>query len=157
MIIIDFHNHFFPPEYLKAIEEGPSNVVLKYDDNHNPLLYYPGDYNIVVRGHRDIEYRQKVLEEAGIDKQVLSFTTPGTHIETQKRAIELSRRGNDGFAKIKAERGDRFDAFATLPLNDPESSVVEMERAITELGCSGVTLHSNVNGVAISDESFFPV
>ena len=157
MTIIDLHNHFFPPEYLKAIEEGSSNVVLKYDDDNNPLLYYPGDYNIVVRGHRDIEYRQKVLEESGVDKQVLSFTTPGTHIETPERAIELSRLVNDSFAKIKAERSDRFDAFATLPLNDPAASVVEMVRAVKELGFRGVTLHSNINGVALSDESYFPL
>jgi aminocarboxymuconate-semialdehyde decarboxylase len=41
-------------------------------------LHYPGDYNIAVPGHRDIAYRQAVLEKAGVDTQVITLTTPGT-------------------------------------------------------------------------------
>ena len=157
MKIIDMHNHFYPPEYLEAIQTGPSNIKVTYDANNNPLLHYPGDYNIIVRGHRDIDYRAQVLEEAGVDMQVLTFTTPGVHIESPERAVELARMVNDNFAKIKREKSQRFDALATLPLNDPEASVLELERAFTELGFCGVALHSNVNGIALSDERFWPL
>jgi aminocarboxymuconate-semialdehyde decarboxylase len=101
MKIIDLHNHFYPPEYLEAIQTGPSNIKVTYDADNNPLLHYPGDYNIIVRGHRDIDFRAQVLEEAGVDKQVLTFTTPGVHIESPERAVELARMVNDNFAKIK--------------------------------------------------------
>jgi aminocarboxymuconate-semialdehyde decarboxylase len=157
MKIIDMHNHFYPPEYLEAIQTGPSNIKVTYDINNNPLLHYPGDYNIIVRGHRDINFRSEVLEEAGVDMQVLTFTTPGVHIESPERAVELARMVNDNFAKIKKEKSQRFDALATLPLNDPEASVLELERAFTELGFRGVALHSNVNGIALSDERFWPL
>jgi aminocarboxymuconate-semialdehyde decarboxylase len=157
MTIIDCHNHFFPPEYLEAIQSGPSNVKVTYDADGNPLLHYPGDYNIVVPEHRDIARRAEVLEELGVDKQVLSFTTPGVHIESPKRAIELARMVNDSFAEIIKNYSDRFAAFATLPLNDPEASVVEMERVFVELGFKGVTLHSNVNGIELSDKRFLPL
>jgi aminocarboxymuconate-semialdehyde decarboxylase len=157
MRIIDFHNHFYPPEYLEAIQTGPSNVRLTFDADNNPLLHYPGDYNIVVRGHRDIEYRAEVLEKTGVDKQILSFTTPGTHVESPERSVELARLVNDSFSKIMNERGDRFSAMATLPLNDPEASVGELTRAFQELGFKGVMLHSNVNGIALSDQRFWPL
>jgi aminocarboxymuconate-semialdehyde decarboxylase len=157
MRIIDFHNHFYPPDYLEAIQTGPSNVEVTFDADNNPLLHYPGDYNIVVRGHRDIAYRAEVLEKAGVDKQILSFTTPGTHVESPERAVELSRLVNDSLAKIMTERGGRFSAMATLPLNDPEASVIELERAIDELGFKGVMLHSNVNGISLSDRRFWPL
>ncbi|MFC2168626.1 hypothetical protein ACFLRW_06525 [Acidobacteriota bacterium] len=101
MKIIDMHNHFYPPEYLEAIQTGLSQVKVTFDSDGNPLLHYPGDYNIVVPGHRDIDYRAQVLEEAGIDKQVLTFTTPGVHIETPERSVELARIVNDNFAKKK--------------------------------------------------------
>ena len=157
MTIIDLHNHFFPPQYLEAIQSGPSNVKVTFDADDNPLLHYPGDYNILVPEHRDIMRRAEVLEEVGIDKQVLSFTTPGVHIESPERAVELAQMVNDDFAEIAKDLSNRFSAFATLPLNDPEASVVEMERAFIELGYKGVTLHSNVNGVELSDERFLPL
>ena len=71
MSIIDFHNHFYPPEYLEAINKGPSTIKVTFDDNNNPLLHYPGDYNICVPGHRDIDFRTQVLKDAGVDMQVL--------------------------------------------------------------------------------------
>jgi aminocarboxymuconate-semialdehyde decarboxylase len=157
MPLVDVHNHFYPPEYLEAIQTGPSNIKVTFDAEQNPLLHYPGDYNIVVPGHRDIEYRKQVLIDSGVDKQVLSMTTPGVHIEARDRSIELAQMVNDSFARIASEHGDRFAAFATLPLNDPKASVLELDRTFKELGFRGVTLHSNVSGKELSDPSFVPL
>ncbi len=157
MKIIDFHNHFYPPEYLEEIMSAPSNVRVTFDEDDNPLLHYPGDYNVVVPGHRDIDYRTEVLVDTEVDKQILSFTTPGTHIESPERSAELARLVNNSFAKIVSERGDRFAAMATLPLNDPEASVAELDRVFTELGFRGVMLHSNINGISLSDRRFWPL
>ncbi len=156
-MIIDFHNHFYPPAYLEALQAGPSNVKVTVDHTGNPLLHYPGDYNIVVPGHRDIQYRHQVLEEKGIDKQVLTLTTPGTHIETPERAVRLAQMVNNAFAEIVATRGERFGALATLPLNDPAASVKELERVMTTLNFRGVMLFSNVNGVGLDDRRFWPL
>jgi len=157
MYVIDFHNHFYPPEYLAAVQEGPSSVKVTFDEQDNPLLHYPGDYNVVVPGHRDIEFRENMLESAGVDKQVLTFTSPGIHIESPERAVELARTVNDVFAGILRQRSRRFTALATLPLNDPSASVAELDRAVNQLGFRGFMLFSNVNGVALSDERFFPL
>ncbi|NIM16053.1 MAG: amidohydrolase family protein [Candidatus Aminicenantes bacterium] len=157
MTIIDFHNHFYPPEYVKALETGSSNIKVTYDNENNPLLHYPGDYNILVPGHRDIDFRAQVLEKAGIDKQIITFTTPGTHIESPKRSVELAQMVNDSFARIVRERSDRFAALATLPLNDPAASVTELIRVFDQLGFKGVMVYSNVNGIALSDKQFWPL
>jgi aminocarboxymuconate-semialdehyde decarboxylase len=156
-MVIDFHNHFYPPEYLAAIRSEPSRVRVTFDEEGNPQLHYPGDYNIAVRGHRDIAYRDEVLGKAGVDKQVITLTTPGTHIEEPKHAVKLARLVNDAFAKVVAERGSRFTALATLPLNDPAASVAEFERATRDLGFRGAILFGNVNGVALADERFWPL
>ena len=53
---------------------------------------------------------------------------------------------------------DRFPGFiASLPLNHPDESVAELERAVTELGALGVQLFSNVNGLPLDDERFLPL
>ena len=157
MPIIDFHNHFYPPEYLAALRSGPSNVTLSVDSEGNPVLHYPGDYNTAVRGHRDLEYREQILEQHGIGKQILTLTTPGTHVETPQRAVALARLVNDAFATISEKRPKRFAALATLPLNEPEASVIELERAYKQLGLKGAMIFSNVNGLPLSDKRFWPL
>jgi len=157
MPIIDFHNHFYPPAYLEALGSGPSAVRVTVDEEGNPRLHYPGDYNVVVRGHRDIEFRERVLDEHGVDLQVLTFTTPGVHVESPATAIRFAGRVNDAFAEIAGRRGRRFTALATLPLCDPGASVQELERARRELGFRGAMLFSNVNGVELSDPRFWPL
>ena len=126
------------------------------DDHGNPVLHSPGDENIVVPGHRDIEVRQQVLDAAGVDMQVLTFTAPGTLIETPARAVSLAQLVNDAFARIVSERGDRFTALGTLPLNDPAASLRELDR-VRQLGLAGCMLFGNVNGVALADERFWPL
>jgi aminocarboxymuconate-semialdehyde decarboxylase len=156
MRIVDFHNHFYPPEYVEALKAAgtASAVKVTYDENENPRVHYPGDYNILVPGHRDIHFRQGVLERHGVDTQVLSFTTPGVHVETAVRAVEWAQMVNDAFARVVRERKGRFTALATLPLNDPAASVVELERAMKELGLPGAMVFSNVNHVSLSDEQY---
>ncbi len=156
-MIVDVHNHYYPPAYLDALRSGASSVRITEDTAGNPLLHYPGDYNVAVRGHRDIEYRAGVLADFGVDTQVLTLTTPGTHVETAATAARLASLVNDDFASVVRDRKGRFAALATLPLNDPAASVRELERAITELGLPGAMLFSNVNGVALADPRFWPL
>ncbi|HVB30698.1 MAG TPA: amidohydrolase family protein [Gemmatimonadaceae bacterium] len=156
-MIIDFHNHFYPPEYLDALRTGDSAVRVTDDADGNPCIHYPGDFNVAVRGHRDIAYRQDVLDAAGVSKQVITLTTPGTHVETPATAVKFARLVNDAFARVIQERGAHFTALATLPLNDPSASVAELRRAMTQLHLPGAMLFSNVNGVALADERFWPL
>jgi len=156
-MIVDVHNHYYPPAYLDALRSGASNVRITEDTAGNPLLHYPGDYNVAVRGHRDIEYRVGVLAELGVDTQVLTLTTPGTHVETAANAVRLASLVNDDFAAVVRDRKGRFAALATLPLNDPAASARELERAITDLGLPGAMLFSNVNGIALADPRFWPL
>jgi aminocarboxymuconate-semialdehyde decarboxylase len=157
MPTIDFHNHFYPPEYIKALEQGPSAVRITSDPAGNPCLHYPGDFNVAVPGHRDIEYREQVLKASGIDTQVITLTTPGTHIEGPTAAVRLARLVNDAFAHIVSSRRGRFASLATLPLCDPAASVTELKRAMEQLKFPGVMVFSNVNGTALSHQSFWPL
>jgi aminocarboxymuconate-semialdehyde decarboxylase len=136
--IIDFHNHYYPPAYLDALRTGSSAVRVTIDADGNPCLHYPGDYNVAVPGHRDIDYREQVLIEHGVDTQVITLTTPGTHVETPRTAVRLASLVNDAFAEVVA-------------------SVIEFERATRQLGFRGAMLFSNINSVALSDERFWPL
>ena len=156
-MLIDVHNHYYPPAYLDALQAGDSTVELTIDAEGNPCLHYPGDFNVAVRGHRDIDFRQKELEREGVDTQIITFTTPGTHVEPPERAVRFAHLVNDAFATVVRERSPRFASLATLPLCDPAASVAELTRAMTTLGMPGAMVFSNVNGVALADPRFEPL
>jgi len=87
----------------------------------------------------------------------VTLTTPGTHVEKPDVAVRLASMVNDEF-KAAMDRPDRkFIALATLPLNDPAASAKELERTMRQLGMRGAMLFSNVNGVPLSDERFWPM
>jgi len=153
--LIDFHNHYYPPKYIEALERGPSAVRITHDGEGNPWLHYPGDYNIAVRGHRDIDFREQVLRDSGVDTQVITLTTPGTHVETAATAAKLAALVNDCFAQVVADKRGRFVALATLPLNDPSASIGELRRAMEQLHFRGAMVFSNINGVALWDQRFW--
>lgn len=143
---------------MQELQSGRTSVKVTIDRDGNPNLHYPGDYNVAVRGHRDLAYREEVLEQLGVTMQVVTLTTPGTHVETDPRqAARLASLVNDEFKDAIETRGRHFTALATLPLNDPAASLRELDRATGQLGLRGAMLFSNINGVALSDERFWPM
>jgi aminocarboxymuconate-semialdehyde decarboxylase len=142
---------------MQALQSGQSSVTVTIDAEGNPNIHYPGDYNVAVRGHRDLEYRAEVLQKHGVAKQVVTLTTPGTHVEKPDVAVRLATMVNDEFKDAMDRPDGKFTALATLPLNDPKASAKELERAMRQLGMRGAMLFSNVNGVALSDERYWPM
>lgn len=141
---------------MKALQSGQSSVTVTIDADGNPNIHYPGDYNVAVRGHRDLDYRAEVLQQHGVTRQVVTLTTPGTHVEKPDVAVRLAAMVNDEFKEAMDRPDGAFTALATLPLNDPAASAKELERAMRQLGMRGAMLFSNVNGVALSDQRFWP-
>lgn len=155
-MILDVHNHYYPPEFIDAIRKGPSKYTVETDKDGNPVLCSPGDRNFVVPGHRDIAFREKVIAEAGVDMQAITLTAPGTTLEDSATSARLASLVNDALAKIKAERPKHFTALATLPLNDPAASVKEFDR-VMGMSFAGCLVYASVNGMALHDKRYWPL
>ena len=154
---IDFHNHFYPDAYIQELKREKGYASVSTDEHGRLLIHYTGDYNVVVGPHIDIQHRLRDMDRNDIDMQVLTLTTPGVERETPERGVRLARLTNDGFAEIIEKHPERFTALATLPLQDPEAAVEELERSVNELGLKGAMLLSNVNGKPLDGEEFLPV
>ncbi len=86
------------------------------------------------------EGRLALMDEQGVDVQVLSLTSPALHNLEPGPAVETGRRVNDLLAETCARRPDRFQGFAALPTPDPQAAARELERAVRELGLKGALL-----------------
>ncbi|MFJ8777823.1 amidohydrolase family protein [Streptomyces sp. NPDC102476] len=98
------------------------------------------------------------MDANGVDVQVLSYSTPGVEvIEDPAEAVAAARRINDYLAKAVAAHPTRFAGFAALPLQDPKAAVVELRRAVQELGLKGVLHNDHVRGHYLDEPQFRPV
>lgn len=155
---IDFHTHHYPLAYLDEIERSPSPACsVTRDPSGRRLVNYAGDFNVVADGHIDLETRLAEMERTGVDMGVLTLTTPGVHVEERTRGVHLAQVVNDAYAEIQRQYAGKFVCLATLPLQDPEASAVELERAVTQLGLKGAMLFANVNGKPIHHREYWPI
>ncbi len=107
---------------------------------------------------RDLgEGRIALMDEAGVDVQVLSLTTPGLHNLEPVRSIGVARRTNDLIAEAVARRPDRFQGFAALPTPAPDESARELERAVRELGLKGALLCGRTRDKHLDHLDFAPM
>src|SRR6185503_3562087 len=101
------------------------------------------------------------LEEFGPDyRQMLSLSAPPIESINPDRVItlDLATLANDSMADLVRRHPARFPGFvASLPMNYPDESVAELERAVTQLGAAGAQVYSNVNGLPLDDPRFVPL
>lgn len=103
------------------------------------------------------EGRLQMMDDAGISIQVLSALAHIVQELEPGRSVAVSQALNDRMAATVAAHPDRFKAFATLPMSAPDKAVIELRRAVEELGFVGAMIHGQTNGVFLDDESVRPV
>jgi predicted TIM-barrel fold metal-dependent hydrolase len=86
------------------------------------------------------EGRITLMDEAGVDVQVLSVTTPALHNLEPHQSIDLARQTNDLLAATVEKHPTRFQAFAVLPTASPAEAALELDRTVTQLGFAGTML-----------------
>lgn len=104
----------------------------------------------------DVTLRKKEMDETEVSIQVLS-TIPVlfNYWAKPKDGLETSRFFNDHMADSVAKDPDRFIALGTVPMQDVDLAIKEMERCVAELKMPGLEIGSNINGINLGDPQFF--
>jgi len=86
--------------------------------------------------------RLELMDKHGMEMMILSLNAPAVQaIVDPVRANEIARRANDYLAEQVAKRPDRFQAFAALPMQDPDMAIRELERCMKDLGMRGALVN----------------
>jgi len=147
MKVIDVHNHVNPRPFLKSVRTGHDwyGFTAEHGELENP------------RNHWTLEERIADMDRLGVDMQVLTvygdFNKYDRNPELTKAAV---RTCNEEIAAMVDEHSDRFVGLGILPMQDVAASVVELERAITDLGLKGVTIKDHINGNTLDEPQFLP-
>ena len=105
----------------------------------------------------DAALRLKEMDETEVSIQVLS-TIPVlfNYWAKAKDGNNTARFFNDHIAETVLKNPKRFIGLGTLPMQDMDLAIKEMERCVSILQMRGVEIGSNINGINLNDEQFFP-
>ncbi len=107
----------------------------------------------------DLELRFHIMDRFVDYVQVISLAAPPIEAYGEpQQTPELACLANDGMAELVSKYPSRFPGFvASLPMNNTDACVKEIDRAILKLGASGIQIFTNVNGRPLDDPAFLPI
>lgn len=152
---IDCQSHLFVPELLDFMEKRKST----------PYVYRKGSDRFVVVGewhrrilpkHTDVAAKLADMDANGIQMTALSINDPGPEI-FGKDGLAIARMVHDYLGGLAKQYPTRFFGLATLPLQDMDGALVELDRCVNKLGMRGVLLYSNLDGKFPDLDEFRPL
>ncbi|RYY69378.1 MAG: amidohydrolase [Chitinophagaceae bacterium] len=156
---IDIHTHIMPDKMPNWVQKFGYGEFIHLEHYNCKACMMKGDklFREVEQNCFDVTLRKKEMDETAVSIQVLS-TIPVlfNYWAKPKDGLETSRFFNDHMAESVAKDPDRFIAIGTVPMQDIDLAIKEMERCVFELKMPGFEIGSNINGVNLGDAKFFP-
>ena len=156
---IDIHTHIMPEKMPNWTEKFGYGEFIHLKHRNCEACMIKGDklFRVVEENCYKPESRLKDMENNEVNMQVLS-TIPVLFNYWAKPTdgLETSRFLNDHIAETVSKEKDHFIGLGTVPMQDVDLAVKEMERCMTDLRMPGLEIGSNINSKNLSDESFFP-
>ncbi|GAA5040601.1 putative TIM-barrel fold metal-dependent hydrolase [Thermocatellispora tengchongensis] len=136
--LVDTHAHFLFDEYVTAARRAGHGV----PDRMPAWPVWSAEEHLAL------------MDEAGVERAVLSLSSPGVCFGGPGERAALAREVNEFAAAQVAAHPARFGFFASLPLPYTDEAVAEARHALDVLGAAGFCVMSNADGVYLGDERF---
>lgn len=149
--MIDTHSHWIPPAYARVLEDE-GRIDPGVEATRQIVLAAHGADRLI-----DLEARFAEMDEAGVDKAVLSIPPPGLSFQDAGRAAEAARLVNDELIQAAERYPDRLRVMMTLPLPHAEEAVAEVRRVASHELVRGVELFGVTGRFQTDSPEFEPV
>ncbi|TCJ17482.1 amidohydrolase [Flaviaesturariibacter flavus] len=156
---IDIHTHIMPERMPNWVQKFGYGEFIHLEHRNCRACMMKGDklFREVEDNCFKPEARLPEMDATGVTMQVLS-TIPVLFNYWAKPAdaLETSRFFNDHIAETVDRSPERFIGLGTVPLQDVDLAIGELERCMTELRMPGLQIGTNVNGLNLGDPSLLP-
>ena len=159
MNLIDVHTHISSHAFMDLLASQGGNVYGRARDaeGREVVTRNGARFMTLTEPMFDPAARAETEDAAGLKIGLLSYTCPNCYWAEGELAETLPRMMNDHLAEVCANSGGRYRGLASIPLQDTDLALAELERAVDQLGMVGVIILANVNGVPLDDPRFEPV
>ena len=158
---IDIHAHAIVPEALtQMVSAHPDHGPALYREDGQTYLSYPGRGPLgpLPEAIFDPETRLADMNRQRVDVQVIAIPPPNFHYHVPVDVgVDFARIQNDELIRLSDSQSDRFHVFATLPLQDVDAAVDEIDRVAAHPRVRGVQIGSNIAGSDLDDPRLEPV
>jgi len=103
------------------------------------------------------EPRLQDMASSGVDKQILSLTSPGVQVFDAATAVSIAISSNDELAEAVRKHPDRYAGLAAVAPQNPKEAAKELERGVRRLGLKGAILNSHTLGEYLDDPKFWDI
>lgn len=153
---------FAPPELISAWREMVAAGAVDDPGFRSLWGFYlsstsPRATSIVERLQDLGERRLADMDASGIDRQIISLTSPGTQIFDRDRAVAMAILANDQLAQACRAHPDRFSGLTAVAPQAPEAAAEEIERGARQLGFNGVIVNSHTHDEYLDDPKYWPI
>ena len=90
--------------------------------------------------------RNDMLDEAGIDLQILCVGAQQPYLPNEQAAVDAAHYENDFYKETADKEGGRYTVFGCVPLPHVDAAIKEAARCLDELGFPGINLSCSVAG-----------
>ena len=97
------------------------------------------------------------MDASGVDKQILSLTSPGVQVFDAATAVSVAISSNDQLAEAIRKHPDRYAGLAAVAPQNPKEGAKELERGVRQLGLKGAILNSHTLGEYLDDPKFWDI
>lgn len=101
--------------------------------------------------------RLRLMDQEGVDMQLLLLTSTGVQMLEAGRASELAQLANDRLAEAIRRHPGRYAGLGVVPTQDVPRAIRELERAIKGLGLNGIVINSHTNGEYLDERKYWPL
>jgi aminocarboxymuconate-semialdehyde decarboxylase len=159
--VVDLHTHILPeswPDLAEKFGYGGWVSLEKCADCRANMLIDGTVFRQVDDRTWSPERRVRDCDEHGVDMQVLSTVPVMFAYGAQgKDALEVARMLNDHLAAVVANDPVHFQGLGTVPLQDPDLAITELQRCVNDLGLRGIEIGTHVNDWNLDAPELFPV